>query len=65
MKEKQHLPFAAYRLLMWILFKSLKPKHIYAQAFLVLKWNGISRAEFLVDAKTDIVSFTNDALLLP
>ena len=60
---KKHLPFAAYRLLARILFESPKPEHIYAHAFLVLEWNLISRAEFLVDAKIDIVSFTKDALV--
>jgi hypothetical protein len=60
---KKHLPFAAYRHLAQILFESEKSEHIYAHAFLVLEWNLISRAEFLVDAKIDIVSFTKDALI--
>ena len=60
---KKYLPFAAYRLLARILFESEKPEHIHARTFLVLDWNLISRAEYVVDAKIDIVSFTKDALL--
>ena len=63
MEGKKHLPFAAYRLLARILFESPKPENIYAHTFLVLEWNLISRVEFLVDAKIDIVSFTKDALI--
>ena len=60
---KIHLPFAAYRLFARILFERPKLEHIYAHIFFVLEWNLISRAEFLVDAKIDIVSFTKDALV--
>ena len=57
------MSFAAHRLLARILFKSEKPEHIHAHTFLVLDWNLISRAEYVVDAKIDLVSFTKDALL--
>ena len=30
---------------------------------MVLEWNLISRAEYVVDAKIDLVSFTEDALI--
>ena len=60
---KKHLPFAAYRLLAKILFESEKLEHVYAHTFIVLKWNLISRAEYVVDANIDLVSFTKDALL--
>ena len=60
---KKHLPFAAYRLLAKILFESEKAEHIHAHTFLVLEWNLISRAEYVVDANIDLVSFTKDALL--
>ena len=37
--------------------------YVAAHTFLVLEWNLISRAEYLVDANIDLVSFTEDALL--
>ena len=60
---KKHLPFAAYRKLAKILFESEKPEHIHAHTFLLLEWNLISRAEYVVDANIDLVSFSKDALL--
>ena len=60
---KSPLPFAAYRLLAKILFQSKKSEHIFAHTFLVLAWNLISRAETIVDAKIDLISFKDDALL--
>ena len=60
---KKHLPFAAYRKLATILFEGQDSAYVAAHAFLVLEWNLISRAEYLVDAKIDLVSFTEDALL--
>ena len=60
---KKHLPLAGYRLLSKILFESDKPEHIFAHTFLVFEWNLISRAEYVVDAKIDLVSFMKDALL--
>ena len=60
---KKHLPFVEYRLLTRILFESSKPEHIFAHTFLVLEWNLISRTEYAIDAKIDLMSFTKDALL--
>jgi len=59
---KKPLPFAAYELLAKILFESPDPEHVPAHTFLLLEWNLISRAEYLVDSKIDAVSKKNDAL---
>ena len=57
------MPVAAFRKLAEILFESKKPEHVHAHTFLLLEWNLISRAEYLVDANIDLVSFTKDTLL--
>ena len=46
-----------------ILFKSDETEHVAAHAFLLLEWNLISRAEYIVDSNTDLVSFQQDSLL--
>ena len=53
----------AYRLLARLLFESKNPEHVYAQTFLVLDWNLVSRSEYVVDSKIDLVSFEKDSLL--
>ena len=60
---KKHMPMAAFKKLAKILIESEKPEDIPAHAFLVIDWNLISRAEYVVDAKIDLVSFTEDALI--
>ena len=51
---------AACRYLAKLLYESLNPEHIPAPTFFVLNWNLVSRAEFVVDAKINIVSFTEE-----
>ena len=60
---KKHLPFAAYRYLANILFRSSSAEHVPAHTFLLLEWNLMSRSEFVVGSKIDLVSFEKDALL--
>ena len=60
---KKPLPIRAYKYMAKILFESDKPEHIAAHLFLLIEWNLISRAEFVVDAKIDLVSFQEDAML--
>ncbi|KAL3772474.1 hypothetical protein ACHAWU_000036 [Discostella pseudostelligera] len=57
------LPFKAYMYLAQILFESDKPEHIAAHTFLILQWNLISRAEFVLESKIDAILFQNDAML--
>ena len=59
----KHLPFMAYRLLAKLFFKSDNQEHVYPHTFLVLDWNIVSRSEYVVDSKTDLVSVKNDSLL--
>ena len=61
---KTHLPFAAYRYLANILFTSAYPEHVPAHTFLLMEWNLMSRSEYVVDLKIDLVSFEKDALLV-
>jgi hypothetical protein len=60
---KKPLPFKAYIYLAQILFESDKPEHIAAHTFLILQWNLISRAEFVLESKIDAILFQNDAML--
>jgi len=60
---KKPLSFRAYRYLARVLFESGDPEHIAAHTFLLLEWNLISRAEFVVGAKVDLVSAREDALV--
>ena len=60
---KKPLPFWAYCHLAKILFESENAEYIAAHAFLLLDWNLISRAEFVVGAKIDLVSAVEDALV--
>ena len=61
---KKPLPIAAYKELARILFESEKPEHVAAHAFLILSWNLIARAEFVVDVKIDAIYFQNDAIMI-
>ncbi len=63
MEGKSPLPFLAYKYLGKILFESKSPKHVAMHTFLLLEWNLISRAEYLVDAKIDAVTVKEDAML--
>jgi len=60
---KKPLPFCAYEYLAKILFESDKAEYVAAHTFLILEWNLISRAEYLVDATIDAVTFKGDAML--
>ena len=60
---KKPLPFRAYCHLAKILFESENAEYIAAHSFLLLDWNLISRAEFVVGAKIDLVSAVEDALV--
>ena len=60
---KKHLPFAAYCYLAKILFTSASPEHVPAHTFLLMEWNLMSRSEYVVDSKIDLVSFEKDALI--
>ena len=60
---KKHMPVAGFKKMAKVLYESPNPEHIPAHSFFVLDWNLVARAEFLVDAKIDLVSFTKDALL--
>lgn len=53
----------AYGLLTKLLFESNNPEHLYAHTFLVLHWNIVSRIEYVVYTKTNLVLFKNDSLL--
>ena len=57
------MPMATFKKLAKILIESEKPEDIPAHTFLVIDWNLISWAEYVVDAKIDLVSFTEDALV--
>ena len=52
-----------YWLLVVILFESDHSEHVHAHTFLVLDWNLVSRSEYVVHSKIDLVSFENDSLL--
>ena len=54
---------AACKYLAKLLYESPNPEYILAHTFFVLDWNLVSRAEFVVDAKVDVVSSTEDALI--
>ena len=60
---KKPLPFSAYRLLAMILFTGEDPEFVGAHNFLIQEWNLISRAEYLVESKIDLISVGEDALL--
>ena len=63
MEGKKPLPFKAFKKLAQVLFKGDKPKHVAAHAFLLLEWNLISCAEYVVDSNIDSVWCSNDAML--
>ena len=54
---KKPLPFCAYKYLAKILFESDEPEHVTAHTFLLLEWNLISRAEYVVDSNIYLVYF--------
>ena len=60
---KNQLHFCAYKYLSKILFESDEPEHVAAHIFLLLKWNLISRAGYVVDSNIDLVYFQQDDLL--
>ena len=60
---KKPLPFRAYKYLAKIIFGSDEPEHVSARTFLLLEWNIISRAEYVVDSNIYLASFQQNALL--
>ena len=57
------LPFKAYRHLASLLFDSEDPEMVAAHTFLVLEWNLVSRAEYVIGSKIDHVIFKDDAMI--
>ena len=62
-KGKKPLPFAAYKYLAKILFESKKAEHVGAHTFLLIQWNLISCAEFVVGSNIDSIWFQADAIM--
>ena len=60
---KKPLPFAAYKYLAKILFESKKAEHVGAHTFLLIAWNLISRAEFVIGSNIDSIWFQADAIM--
>lgn len=60
---KKPLPFSAYKYLAKVLFESSKAEHVAAHTFLIIEWNLISRAEFVVNSKIDSIWCHGDAIL--
>ena len=60
---KAALPFAAYQYLASILFESEDPEDVAAHTFLVLEWNLVARAEYVIGSKIDHVAFKDDAMV--
>jgi len=60
---KKPLPFAAYKYLAKILFESKKAEHVGAHMFLLIAWNLISRAEFVIGSNIDSIWFQADAIM--
>ena len=60
---KKPFPFRAYKHLAKILFESDEPEPVTAHIFLLLEWNLISWAEYVVDSNIDLVSFQQDDFL--
>jgi hypothetical protein len=60
---KKPLPLAAYKYLEKVLFESKKPEHIGAHTFLLIQWNLISRAEFVIGSNIDSIWCHGDAIL--
>ena len=56
-------PFSAYKYLAKLVFKSDEPEQVVAHIFLLLEWNIISWAEYVVDSNIYLVSFQQDALM--
>ena len=57
------MPFRSYKYLAKNIFKSNVPEHVAAHTFLLLEWNLISRAEYVVYSNIDLVYFQQDAFL--
>ena len=60
---KRPLSFAAYKFLAQVLFESNKPEHVAAHTFLILQWNLIARAEYVVEAKIDSIWSQQDSIM--
>jgi hypothetical protein len=60
---KKPLPLAAFKYLAKVLFESKKTEHIGAHTFLLIQWNLISRAEFVIGSNIDSIWCHGDAIL--
>jgi len=60
---KKPLPFAAYKYLAKVLFESKKAEHVGAHAFLIIAWNLISRAEFVIGSNIEAIWWQGDAIM--
>ena len=60
---KKPFPFRAYEYLAKQFFESDEPEHVTTHNFLVLEWNIISRAEYVVDSNIYLVYFQYDVVL--
>ena len=54
---------SAYKYLAKRFFESDEPEYVVAHTFLLLEWNIISWAEYVVDSNIYLVSFQHDALM--
>ena len=59
---KDPIPLVAYIHLASILNRSNDPEHVAAHLFLLLDWNLMSRADFVVTSNIELVGVWNDAL---
>ena len=57
------MPLRAYKYLAKIIFESDEPEPVAARIFLLLEWNLISWAEYVVDSNIDLVYFQQDDFL--
>jgi hypothetical protein len=60
---KKPLPFAAYKYLAKVLFESKKAEHVGAHAFLIIAWNLISCAEFVIGSNIEAIWWQGDAIM--
>jgi hypothetical protein len=59
---KDPMPHPAYVYLANVLHKSKDPKMIACHLFLLLEWNLISRADFVIEQNIEIIGLFNDAI---
>jgi hypothetical protein len=62
-KGKKPLLLAAYKYLAKKIFESKKPEHVGAHMFLIIAWNLISHAVFVIGSNIDSIWFHGNAIL--